>query len=136
MAKRSKPAEEFDRGIVYERLEPTDASSFSDPFSAPRVEDPLANVTFTREDYGLEKPSASSSTLARPLPDSSSRGGSSSSSSSSPASSWFSSAAPAGRKAAAPAAPRYLPHERRSLWGQASYNIGAREGCAPVRWGL
>ena len=115
MAKKSS-GEEFDPGIVYERLEPDASSSFSDPFSAPAVDDPLANIVITREDYGLGAPSSAAAPSPRPLPGSApSRGAASP-----PSAGWFS-APSLARPAAAPAAPpRYLPHERRGWWGQAS----------------
>lgn len=138
-------------GISYERIDDESESSFVDPFStAVDYED----VRMTREDYGLtssggvayDAPLPSSSAGATASSSSKGSGGSrgSSGSSSGSGSSHLSSNdlaaamhsgslamnAFAGASAALgggggdSGGTRYLAHERRSLWGQASYNIG------------
>ena len=110
-------------GINYERMD-GDERSFDSGRSSESFEDPFANTGSSPNydnlpvDYAAENPSASATTtMSMGAPAAMSRGTSGLD---------LAQAIGAGSMAMPRAAPRQnlLTHERRSLWGQCSYNIG------------
>lgn len=138
----SKRSGETSYGIEYERLEDDNSSSFaegpssgdnsfSDPFSAPLMED-YVDVPMTREDYGLveRSSSASGSVGAVGLPEGG--GGSSVKPSSLSRDDVASALGSVGsfpsfsrKPTLEQSQPSKYSMERRSVWAQMSYNIGA-----------
>jgi hypothetical protein len=132
-------------GIDYERHEESDSSSFSDPFAVPEDSRDYGDVYMSREDYGLlpqgnsntgdayEDTSSSGSSGGSGGGGGSRSGGSGSSAGSQLDMGHLASAMGSSRMAMSefgssarerPAATQFTT-ERRGLWAQASYNIGA-----------
>lgn len=129
---------ESSHGIDYERMS-GDARSFDADVPEADFEDPFAkvgsgpsydNLPMTREDYGYGEAAQSRDSAATELSSGSSGSASVQSRSTSSADLYMS--LNAGALGSGFGAQRqekqYLAHERRSLWGQCSYNIGARRG--------
>ena len=146
----TKKSGETSYGIEYERLEEDSSSSFSDPFTAP-MEEGYMDVPMTREDYGLQDRGGSSggggsgdvSYDSAPVSSLGGGGGGGGSGASPTPGSHLTrntlaaalssaGALPAFPKSSssAPSSAQKYTGERRGLWAQMSYNIGAcaREG--------
>jgi hypothetical protein len=109
-------------GIDYERHEESDSSSFSDPFASSSQE--YEDVPMSAADYGLRSPPEVDSgrlEAGSSLPSSRVNASTLSSALNSPLPDFGS----ARRDSPSAAASHHFASERRGVWAQASYNIGA-----------